>query len=107
MKPADSSAFVARGSAILPISARKSAPRSEALCGSPQLTLTLGRDRHSSGVSVWLQTPTGSIWPSIKLLLSERWNDALPGERGCLEIAIQALQQVLKELGPEENSSLE
>lgn len=84
--------FVARGSAILPIAARKGAPRSEALCGSPQLTLTLGRDRHSSGISVWLQTPTGSIWPTTKLLFAERWNDALPGEEGMCEIVIQALQ---------------
>jgi hypothetical protein len=87
-----------RGSAILPLTARPGAPRSENLCGSPQLTLTLGRDRHSSGVSVYLMEPSGSVWPRIRLLMAERWNDPLPGEEGCLEIAIQALQTRLGEL---------
>lgn len=87
-----------RGSAILPLSARKSAPRSESLHGSPQLTLTLGRDQHSSGVSIWLVTPSGSVWPHHKLVFAERWNSSLPGEEGCLEIAIQALQSALGEL---------
>lgn len=95
MAIADSSDYSPKGSAILPISARKAGPFSKELYGCPQLTLTLARDRHSSGVSVWLMTPSGSTWPSIKLLLAERWNDVLPGEEGCLEIAIQALQTIL------------
>lgn len=87
-----------RGSAILPITARKSGPFSEHLYGSPQLTLTLGRDRHSSGISVWLMSPSGSKWPKIKLMGAERWNDGLPGEEGCVEIAIAFLQSILGEL---------
>jgi hypothetical protein len=87
-----------RGSAILPITARKSGPFSEFLYGSPQLTLTLARDKHSSGISVWLMSPSGSKWPSIKCMGSERWNAPLPGEEGCLEIAIQYLQQLLGEV---------
>jgi len=87
-----------RGSAILPLSSRKSGVGSADLYGSPQLTLTLGRDRHSSGVSVWLWTPTGSHWPSVKLLMGERWQAPLPGEEGCVELAITALQSILGEI---------
>lgn len=71
-------------------------PRS--LHGSPQLSLTLARDSHSSGVSVWILEPSGSVWPHARLLLGERWNDPLPGAEGCVEIAIQALQTILGEI---------
>lgn len=87
-----------KGSAILPISSRRSGPSDRLLYGSPELTLTLGRDKHSSGVSVFLRTPSGGAYPHSRLMFAERWNAALPGEEGIVEIAIQALQAVLGEI---------
>lgn len=87
-----------KGSAILPISSRRGGPSDRLLYGSPELTLTLGRDKHSSGVSVLLRTPSGGAYPHIRLMLAERWNAPLPDEEGIVEIAIQALQAILGEI---------
>lgn len=87
-----------RGGALLPVGHARSGVGDASLHGSPELTLTLGRDRHSSGVSVWLRVPTGGNFPHRRLLMSERWASPLPGEVGCVELAIQALQSLLGEL---------
>lgn len=87
-----------RGGAILPIGAARSGVGDASLHGSPELLLVLGRDRHSSGVSVTIRIPSGGVYPHSKLLLAERWNDSLPGVEGCVELAITALQAVLGEL---------
>lgn len=90
--------YVPRGSAILPIAMRRAGARDRDLCGSPELVLTIGRDRHSSGCSIFLRTPSGGEYPRSRLLLSERWNAPIPGEEGIVVIAIQALQSVLGEI---------
>lgn len=91
-------AVTGRGGAILPFSSRRQHSKAATLFGSPELTLSIGRDKHSSGVSVWLRYPSGGEFPAIKLMLAERWNDPIPGEEGIVEIAIAALQSVLGEI---------
>lgn len=90
--------YVPRGSAILPIASRRSGPSDRLLYGSPELTLTLGRDKHSSGISVFLRTPSGGMYPHSRLLLAERWNDPIVGEEALVGTAIQGLRQILWEI---------
>lgn len=87
----------------MPISHTKRGADDRSLRGCPELTLVLRRDAHSSGIAVWMKTPSGGDWPHAKLLLSERWNDPLPGEEGCLRIAVQALKQILGGICVEES----
>jgi hypothetical protein len=91
-------AYVPRGSAILPIASRRSGPSDRLLYGSPELCLTIGRDKHSSGVSVFLRTPSGGMYPKSRLMFAERWNDPIGGEEEIVTIAIQALQAILGEI---------
>jgi hypothetical protein len=95
-EPLDSGKW--RGGAILPLGQARSGVGDASLHGSPEVTITLGRDRHSSGISVRARTPSGGQHPHVNLLMAERWNDPLPGVEGCVEIVITALQSVLGEL---------
>ena len=95
MKPARELSYGPGAGYIREYSARGERPDSRALHGCPQLSLLLGRDERSSGVLVVLTTPGEGEWPTPRTLLAERWMEILPGEEGCIEIAIQALQTIL------------
>jgi hypothetical protein len=84
-----------RGGAVLPVSRETKLIRARELHGSPLLQMVVRRDKHSSGVAVWVMLPTGGEFPSVNLVMAERWNDPLPGEEGTIEIAIAALQTAL------------
>jgi hypothetical protein len=84
-----------RGGAVLPVSRETKLMRARDLHDSPLLQMVVRRDKHSSGVAVWFMLPNGGEFPSVNLVMAERWNDPLPGEEGTLEIAIAALQTAL------------
>lgn len=83
-----------RGSAILPLEMLRPVAKNADLHGCPRLTLTLGRDRHSSAVSVTLRSVSGGMYPSVETLLAERWSSPVTDTLAAVRIAIQALQSI-------------
>lgn len=65
------------------------------LHGCPTLILYVGRDRHSSGVSLWLRTPSKGRYAHTELRVAERWRALITDEESAIVVAIQALQSRL------------
>lgn len=71
--------------------------RTEQLHGCHALKLELGRDSRETGVSITLYTPSGGVYLNSRLLLARRWRRPIADPREALTVAIQALQEALKE----------
>jgi len=74
-------------------------PTSDKLYGSPEITVVIGRDEYSSGISILWKEPSGGDWPHVRLMFHRRWLDPLPGQGECLSLIIRACEEAIRELG--------
>jgi len=64
----------------------------------PELHVTLGRDRLSSGLTITVWLPTGGQEPNYRTLYSKRWLDPILSAEEALRVCAMGVAAAIAEL---------